>query len=738
MKRPAALPLALLLTLLLCLTGLAGCRETGEAETDTGLTGVYSRSPAGLEREGDFSNSILDMTVSDGRLYVLFLHMTELAGGYELCAIDPDGAEPVFRELPRLDGRQYVSLAVSDGKAFLLAAPSAGNNDSGAILCVDTESGERLWNWELGETAELPRMAYQGYHAARGSDSWCIAFDRTLLRFSDRGQLLDSDTLPGTATRMQRDAAGRLHIWCGWGFEQKTHLVSGDGGDLNRDALWGDDAAAFFCAEAFGGAEEAYLGCYADPSGLHLRGADGKNVFLCDWLSCGLLFPDVGDVAAISPQTIYVAASDSEEGDSASPRLWRLEMTPASALTDVRLLHISCSADCLSSVGAAALRFNRSQSEYRAVCSVLDSGGYFDALDGAILDGSVGDIVITPNPSALQKYADKGLFADLYTLDSHIADDVPGCVRRASEQDGHLYGLPLQMTLELYAMPRGLLPEDGVWDLEALLDLAETVPDGQRLLLSMDRSSFSRALTASVLEACVDLDAGSCSFEDGLFARYLSLLSTLPDENPAVMLEPGQNPYYDGEVLLLSRTLYSWMDYARLISGGYFGADTPVTLEGFPSSGGGAAKLSPHVFCSIRASGQTDGALTYLKTLLSNDFLSDPGYDELPMLRSGYADLKNGADVGRYLIFAYHDLSRLSVNANPVDLPDTACVQITPALFDDLLDFLDSVPTLPLMPDAITAIYEEDVSAFLSGAKDASETARLLQNRIGTYLSEQQ
>ena len=133
--------------------------------------------------------------------------------------------------------------------------------------------------------------------------------------------------------------------------------------------------------------------------------------------------------------------------------------------------------------------------------------------------------------------------------------------------------------------------------------------------------------------------------------------------------------------------------------------------------------------------------MDFLYYLLSPDSVVDEmrGMRGIPSLKASleaYRELETQMDY----IYYYDMPSRFSGQPHrPGESRDGAViVPITDELFDEYVAYLDNLHILPYIPEVIRTILWEDVSAFLSGAKDASETARLLQNRIGTYLSEQQ
>ncbi|MBO5273512.1 MAG: hypothetical protein J6I45_02745, partial [Clostridia bacterium] len=59
-----------------------------------------------------------------------------------------------------------------------------------------------------------------------------------------------------------------------------------------------------------------------------------------------------------------------------------------------------------------------------------------------------------------------------------------------------------------------------------------------------------------------------------------------------------------------------------------------------------------------------------------------------------------------------------------------------PAVVQGLYDFLDTARVARPVPVDVQAIIDEEMASFYAGAKTAQETAKLIDNRVGTYLAE--
>ena len=53
------------------------------------------------------------------------------------------------------------------------------------------------------------------------------------------------------------------------------------------------------------------------------------------------------------------------------------------------------------------------------------------------------------------------------------------------------------------------------------------------------------------------------------------------------------------------------------------------------------------------------------------------------------------------------------------------------------LDLLDAVENVSFYDEAVLSIVSQEAAAYFAGDKSAEETARLIQSRVGLYVSEQ-
>ena len=135
--------------------------------------------------------------------------------------------------------------------------------------------------------------------------------------------------------------------------------------------------------------------------------------------------------------------------------------------------------------------------------------------------------------------------------------------------------------------------------------------------------------------------------------------------------------------------------------------------------------------------------MTFIHYLLSADCVIDEmrGMRSIPSLKTT-AKAWDESEGKLYYFFYYDNIGRWTADNKPITADDEGapgvCIQLTQERINEVYDFLDTVKVYPYIPSSIVAIVDEDMEAFMSTAKTAEETAKVIQNRVRTYLSEKE
>ncbi len=157
---------------------------------------------------------------------------------------------------------------------------------------------------------------------------------------------------------------------------------------------------------------------------------------------------------------------------------------------------------------------------------------------------------------------------------------------------------------------------------------------------------------------------------------------------------------------------------------------------------GGVVNLDAEKYYAVTENSKVkEGAMEFLAYFLSAECTLDEmrGMRNIPTLKSSM-EAWNESEGQMYYYYYYGDIGRTSGNTKPFDEskeePGMQIFAGDPVIVDGLYNFLDSAQIAKPLPDACAALIDEELQAYFAGDKTADETAKLLQNRVGTYLAE--
>lgn len=695
----------------------------GEESDDALLTGVFTKTGVDLG-EGFWTNGTL--AFSDGKLCVV----GELR----------DDNSPAMAVVNTADMTVSVEKLPISGSASDIAVGKDG------VLCVvnsfDEETFRTVYTLECVKDGNLVFSLvadsvidlgdnFWGVYAASGDGCWYIAGSKTFAMISPDGKTEMTSELPEQANGLAADRNGTLHVW-GMGY----HMILSDG-RLESSSEWLDAAGSgsLFFGEGhdFYRTDENGIG-YGD---LTENGVDTGEIM--NFVNSSLVWSGNRRLAVADPETIYMYGSDGVGGERG---LWKYTKTDDRLLTDMKVVKVTYIENGRNMIPLAAVKFNQSQNEYYIKCeeyasknSTGDWQSLMSRLDADIVAGKVGDIISMSDPDSITKYASKGLFADLYELPGFEKDKMFGCVSEAMERDGILAAIPQEFVLNTLAVQKGTVGEN--FDVGKIIDLAKN-SGGKRLFMAINRAAVNGQLLNSVLNECVDVSSGKCDFSSGAFTDYLDYLMTLPENDEDAMYD-GANHYAAGEIMFYQARIGAISDYAMTLN--IFG-DAGADICGYPSSDGGRADLSAGTYYSVvKKSRVKDGAAAFLNYLLSPDCTIDEmhGMRKIPSLKATMKAWEE-SEGKMYYYFYKNNINRWSADTNPIDETEMGepgvCVKVDRELFDSFYEYLDGAHVFGNMPQSITDIVVEEMDAFLSSAKSATETADIISNRVSLYLSE--
>ena len=362
------------------------------------------------------------------------------------------------------------------------------------------------------------------------------------------------------------------------------------------------------------------------------------------------------------------------DGVGGEKGLWKYTKTEDRRLEDTKLVRMTYIENGRNLVPLAAVKFNQAQNEYYILC----------------------DEYFVSNPGC-----------DWQTLMSRLdADIISGNV-------GETFGTGEMLTLAKNSGDRKLFVDDG-------------------------RAAVNGQLLTSILDECVDTEGGKCDFTSGAFTDYLEYLASLPENDEGAMYDRA-NHYASGEIMFYQARIGALSDFAMTMN--LFG-NKGTDICGYPSSDGGRATLTAVCYYSVvEKSPVKDGAAAFLSYLLSPECTVDElrGMQRIPSLRSTMKAWEETEGMMYYYFFD-NNINGWYGDTQPIDESDTGepgvCVKVDRERFDSFYEYLDGAHVFGYIPQSITDIVSEEMSAFMASAKSADETSEIISNRVSLYLAE--
>ncbi len=435
-------------------------------------------------------------------------------------------------------------------------------------------------------------------------------------------------------------------------------------------------------------------------------------------------------------------------------------------LTKIQTIEIACvSADRDLSLRIA--EFNKTNDSVRVIMTDYNvyntdenpDGGEQKLLNDLLLGLYAPDIVTgSSTDNVLKQLYENDLCTDLYPFmetGSIRKDDLLGCIKRTfATENGGLWAIGPLFCVDTVYGPTALLGERTGWTLSELLDFANALPEDTSLIRYFCQSSVTNLmLEKNGFGQFIDPKTNTCDFENEAFLGYLAFIAPLPatpaEANTALSMSTGIDPndsaqisslYHKGNIALQSGTIRGHESWLRMEA--QFNTND-LTLIGYPTVDGttSGSLVSMYAYVIPTFSDSPEEAWVFLETVMrSND--EDRYYRDFPALKS---DLENvfeemyqtlytitfdgGMSTGRYTEEASNE---------PMDEPGFR-KRFTEEDAAELWNWLDNDVGAPIANAAdpeITAIINEEISAYLAGARAAADCANIIQSRVTLWLSE--
>jgi len=370
-----------------------------------------------------------------------------------------------------------------------------------------------------------------------------------------------------------------------------------------------------------------------------------------------------------------------------------------------------------------------------------------------ILNGLyVPDIIYGPySDGGIRAIIDNDMFLNLETFleadDTLKRADIFGCVLNSFRKDDKLYGLPLSFEVSGVIGNRELLGERDGWTLDEMLDYIRSLPEGVEYMEGLYQSGAPAALLGpNGYTAFIDFDTDTCSFTGETFTGFLEYLKTLPREEAISEIYDIAGPYRTGKVTARSYDYNNFTDFLR--ENLLFGENNAVYI-GYPAENGSSGFTLEYndkpvpAFTILSSAEAPENCWSFIRDILLEDNLSKAnGYENgpFPALKKGLETAKEYI-MGRYVKFSTKSATASHGSNSSINAPNSydMTFQMTEEDWQRMLTFLDTVGsplTSAVLPADVSAIIEEEISAYLGSTKSAEACADMIQSRVSIYLAE--
>lgn len=393
-------------------------------------------------------------------------------------------------------------------------------------------------------------------------------------------------------------------------------------------------------------------------------------------------------------------------------------------------------------------RFNRTHDDVQILVkdyygSAEDRGKNYERLLSEMAAGQVPDIIDLAGFSYHQMVR-KGYLEDLWPYienDPDLGrDGVLEAPLKAAEVDGGLYAAFGSVTIDTLVGTASQVGDRTSWTLQELQDAFAAMPEGSTVFqFDTSREEVAFHLMILSMENYVDREAGTCSFDSPGFRSMLEFISRFPsskevDEETAVfsdlraLLTEAEERFMKGLQMLDNRATVTlrWLPTINAEHGGR------CAFIGYPvedGSVGSVFEFAGSCLAMSSACGNKEAAWEFLRMTYLDPKADSTGDDyAVPVCKALYDKQKDRLMTEKQEVFPFVFTMPEGVTVPPLTEEEVRRFE----------DFFDSIDKIDITWDrTLTKLVVEACGPYFSGDKSLDETAALVQNRMGLYISEQ-
>ncbi len=698
----------LLLSLLLSACGVNAPSTSQEAVHTSSSEGTTWRTEEADLTGLGYTTAIFDVGNAEGNVQTvdgMVLLEEETETGHRVTQISADGSVLHGEELvsPEDNGTLCKVQFTEDALycVYECINPAEGSEKliSHEWMQKYTFQGELVWQKQLFELLGIQDGTESYSDFIVSNHTLLLATDKEIYFLDEDGQVQDKIDSPGEGIEFCRSSQGDIYI---------KNAASVNALNVEARSIAEESFQLSNGERLFTGAGPYDLLLLSDAK---LRGVSLENrciTELVPWADCDLS-SSVAGVLYLGENQYGIAVYKTVLGDT---QMLNLSFVPQGEIPEKTVIQMAVPsvdptywADTLGTETVYAINnFNRTNDDYRIEIETYESA---ERLQLMMTTETPPDLIVfganlAGDAPSQDIYEAKGYLCDLTSfLDSdpelQRSDFLPNVLEAFGTSSGAIYAMPT----EIYAVTEYISAEyaSGVtdWSIENVYELVKSLPEDTCLI----DCGYPDLAIDFFLSYCVDrfvnVEACSCDFENQAFYDLLYLCrDDCGLETPimnSVVLDGGISSYLQEGVSLIG---------------------DQTVFVGYPEAPGNGAALKSLARFSITASStQQAGAWQFLRTLLLPEFQEQLG--------------------GHGMFFS----PRKDMFEERMALEQEHFPEISPEEYTAAAELIQGAAYCADNESPAISIVKEEAAAFFAGDKSAEEVAKIVQNRVSIYLSEQ-
>ena len=749
-------------------SALASCG--GGTPQKTKLEHVYDYTPVKLSRSL-IENGFENIRYSDGRIYFTSYGEDEEGRWDQIfMSVDETGADLRKYDLGKTDesGESYIgNVYVLDGEIWFVENKWSWDE-------ATQTSSSQYWlhqsDKDGGEKNVIDMTEYTRTADGDNGINSLLAADGTIYVLSGKRVITVRDgkvdkaydiSINGWLNSMFTDRSGNVWIiYYEDGGQGGTRCRKFDKntGSLTDEANLPALVSNNIYSATSGPDHDVYFYTNTGFFGYDMGAADAVEI--CNWMNSDISANYISGASALSDGRLFVAPEvwsqlNGGTGDSVDA-FYLMTSRPDEKNVEKYILTFGC-VYLDGSVRSAISQFNRQSDEYRITVkdySVYQSDDDWRAgytrLNQDIISGNSPDIIYITDQMPYSSYAAKGVFADLNPYidkDEEIErEDYLENILNSTSINGKLYSIIPTFTVSTLACKASLVKKalgtdqvTGI-NMEEFNKIIAQLPDA-RVFATYNREEFLNTITASLPEMYIDQDTGKCSFDSPDFISMLEFIKSMPEKSVYDEIDYDdydESVWNDIEMMYINDEAIFNFGYIGQYSSywqskmGQFGGD--MMYVGFPCASKDGARINAGMELAIGGTSKfKDQAWDFVKYFLKDEYQESMNW-QIPLKKSALEKLADAAlnppkegDEDYYYGQNTYWLGGQEIEIGVIDK----------AAVDYVNSYIASIGKYYRSDESIQSIITEETDAFFKGVKTAEECAKLIQNRVQTYVSEQ-